>query len=63
MGKITVFTVDGCSASDKTKELLTSSGAVFSEISLTTTPEWRAFLFILANGEPFYSVIVTLLYS
>lgn len=54
MGKVTVFTVDGCSACDKTKQLLTDNGAVFSEISLTAAPEWRALLFILANGELTY---------
>lgn len=51
MGKITVFTVDSCPYCERAKDLLTSKGADFQEISLTSMPEWRHFMFLLANGE------------
>ena len=51
MGKITVFTVNGCSTCDRVKQLLVSYDAVVNEICLTTSPEWTGLLFLLANGE------------
>jgi glutaredoxin 3 len=51
MGRVTVFTADGCPFCQKAKEVLSSKGAVFQEISLTQTPEWKGLLFILTNGK------------
>ena len=50
MGKITVFSVDTCHHCQRVKELLVLNGATFTEISLTSKPEWRHYLFLLSNG-------------
>ena len=50
MGKVTVFTVEGCSYCKRAKELLTKKGVNFEEISLSSQPEWRPLLFLLTNG-------------
>ena len=50
MGKITVFT--GCnSEGEKAKDLLKQKGASFEEVSITAKPEWRHYMYLLANGE------------
>jgi glutaredoxin 3 len=51
MGKITVFSLDGCPTCNKTRQLLETKGAVITEVSLTTTPDWAPLLFVLANGD------------
>lgn len=51
MGKVTVFTLDGCPHCKKAKEILQAKGVEFNEISLTTTPQWRPLLYILSNGK------------
>jgi len=51
MGKVTIFTRDGCSFCAKAKELLLTKGVQFHEVSLSETPEWRPLLFILAGGR------------
>jgi hypothetical protein len=50
MGKITVFT--GCSSDgEKVKDLLKQKGADFKEVSVAAKPEWRHYMYLLANGE------------
>ena len=56
MGRVTVFTADGCADCRKAKELLSSKGAQLHEISLTKNPDWRPLLFILALGKLVVSV-------
>ena len=56
MGRVTVFTADGCADCRKAKELLSSKGAQLHEISLTKNPDWRPLLFILAQGKLVVSV-------
>ncbi len=51
MGKVTVFSLDTCPHCKRAKELLTKKGVEFQEISLTKNPEWRARMFLLANGN------------
>ena len=51
MGKVTIFTRDGCPFCAKAKELLSTKGVQFHEVSLSKTPEWRPLLFILAGGR------------
>ena len=58
MGKVTIFTLDGCPTCNKTKQLLETRGAELTEVSLTTTPEWVPLLFVLANGNTMYVMYV-----
>ena len=50
MGKVTLFTLDTSPLCKKAKELLTSKGVNFEEISISKNPEWRPLLFLLTNG-------------
>ena len=50
MGKITVF-ADTSSDCKKAKDLLKQKGAGFEEISIAAKPEWRQYMYLLANGE------------
>ena len=51
MGKITVFALETCPYCKKAKALLKQKGANFEEVSITAKPEWRQYMFLLANGE------------
>lgn len=51
MGRIVVFSLDGCPFCIKAKDLLTLKNVSFENISLTEKPEWRNLLFLLTNGR------------
>lgn len=51
MGKITVFALDTCPYCKKAKALLKQKGADFEEVSITAKPEWREYMYLLANGK------------
>lgn len=51
MGKIVVFSLDGCPFCVKAKDLLSLKNVEFENISLTEKPEWRSMLFLLTSGR------------
>ena len=51
MGKIVVFTFDNCPFCKRAKDLLTSKGAAFDEISISKNPEWHPLLYVLSGGS------------
>lgn len=50
MGKVTIYTMDGCTYCKRAKELLTQKGVAYEEISLTSQPEWRPLLYLMTGG-------------
>ena len=51
MGKVTVFSLDGCPQCTRAKKLLDDKGVQYDCISLSLHPEWKNLLFVLTNGR------------
>ena len=46
-----MFSLDTSPDCKKAKAVLKQKGADFEEISITTKPEWRQYMYLLANGK------------
>ncbi len=51
MGKVSLFTLDGCPVCKKAIDLFSAKNVDVEIVSLTKSPEWKQVLFLMTGGK------------